>query len=132
MVAFAMGVGIVAGPVAVMVARVRRLVRAGFGHRELTDALRAELFHRREELAFLYGEGPSPLERVSRRVCYLALALSAGIVAALVRTPGLAARPFVPLVWLPAPPLAPPPAVVARGPPEPRTPPQSARRPRLW
>jgi len=68
---------IVAAPVAVMLARVRRLVRAGFGHRDLTDALRAELFHRREELAFLYGEGPSRLERASRRMCYLALALAA-------------------------------------------------------
>src|SRR3989440_1656629 len=113
--AFAVAVAIVAAPIAVMVARVRRLVRAGFGHRELTDALRAELFHRREELAFLYGEGPSRLERVSRRVCYLALALSAGVVAALVRTPPLVAGPFVPLVWGAAPLLALLAAVVARG-----------------
>src|SRR5207237_492420 len=83
---------IVAAPLAVMVARVRRLLQAGFGRRDLTDALRAELFHRREELAFLYGEGPSRLERVSRRVCYLALAISAGVVITLERTPALAAR----------------------------------------
>src|SRR5438874_13618637 len=115
MVAFAMGVAIVAGPVAVMVARVRRLVRAGFGHRELTDALRAELFHRREELAFLYGEGPSPLERASRRVCYLTLAICVGIVVAIVRTPALAARPLVPIVWAAATIVALLAAVVARG-----------------
>src|SRR5205823_2350171 len=66
---------IVATPITVMLARVRRLVRAGFGHRDLTEALRAELFHRREELAFLYGEGPSRLARVARRMCYLPLAV---------------------------------------------------------
>src|SRR2546430_9389838 len=106
---------IVAAPVAVMLARVRRLVRAGFGHRDLTDALRAELFHRREELAFLYGEGPSRLERASRGVCYLALAVAAGVVAAVERTPALAARPPVPIVWAAATTVAPPPAFWAPG-----------------
>ena len=130
--AFAMGVAIVAAPIVVMLARVRRLVRAGFGHRELTDALRAELFHRREELAFLYGEGPSRLERVSRRVCYLALALSAGVVAALLRTPPLAAGPFVPLVWGAATLVALFAAVVARGRTEHRTDPKGERRLRFW
>jgi len=130
--ALAMGVAIVAAPIVVMLARVRRLVRAGFGHRELTDALRAELFHRREELAFLYGEGPSRLERVSRRVCYTALALSAGVVAALLRTPPLAAGPFVPLVWGAATLLALFAAVVARGRTEHRTDPKGERRLRFW
>src|SRR5205823_9234202 len=123
---------IVAAPVAVMLARVRRLVRAGFGHRELTDALRAELFHRREELAFLYGEGPSRLERVSRRVCYLALAVSAGVVAALLRTPPLAAGRFVPLVWGAATLVALFAAVVARGRTEHRTDPKGERWLRFW
>ncbi len=123
---------IVAAPVAVMLARVRRLVRAGFGHRDLTDALRAELFHRREELAFLYGEGPSRLERASRRVCYLALAVAAGVVAAVERTPALAARPLVPLVWAAATVLALLAAVVARSRTEHRTDPKGERRLRFW
>ena len=101
-------------------------------YRELTDALRAELFHRREELAFLYGEGPSRLERVSRRVCYLALAVSAGVVAALLRTPPLAAGPFVPLVWGAATLVALFAAVVARGRTEHRTDPKGERRLRFW
>jgi len=123
---------IVAAPIAVMLARVRRLVRAGFGHRDLTDALRAELFHRREELAFLYGEGPSRLERVSRRVCYLTLAIAAGTVAAIARTPALAARPFVPMVWAAATIVALLAAVVARGRTEHRTDPKGERRLRFW
>jgi hypothetical protein len=125
-------VAIVAAPIALMVARVRRLVRAGFGHRDLTDALRAELLHRREELAFLYGPGPSRLERASRRLCYLALALSAGVVAALERTPALAARPLVPIVWTAAVLVALLSAVVARGRTEHRTEPRGERRLRFW
>jgi eukaryotic-like serine/threonine-protein kinase len=130
--ALAVAVALVAAPIAVMLARVRRLIRAGFGHRDLTDALRAELFHRREELAFLYGEGPSRLERVSRRVCYLALALSAGVVVALQRTPALATRTLVPLVWAAATLLALLAAVVARGRTEHRTDPKGERRLRFW
>src|SRR2546430_303997 len=122
---------IVAAPVAVMLARVRRLVRAGFGHRDLTDALRAELFHRREELAFLYGEGPSRLERASRRVCYLTLAICVGIVVAIVRTPALAARPLVPIVWAAATIVALLAPVVARGRTGHRTDPKTERRARV-
>ncbi|PYO81925.1 MAG: hypothetical protein DMD65_10560, partial [Gemmatimonadetes bacterium] len=55
---------IAALPLVVMVARVRRLLRAGFERRDLTGALREEFERRREELAFLYGEGPSGLEQV--------------------------------------------------------------------
>jgi serine/threonine-protein kinase len=73
---------ILALPFLVMLRRVRRLVGAGFGRRDLTEGLRTELSHRREELAFLYGDGPSRLERVSRYVCSLALGIAAGAVAA--------------------------------------------------
>jgi len=130
--AIAVAVAILAAPIAVMLARVRRLVRAGFGHRDLTDALRAELFHRREELAFLYGEGPSRLERASRRVCYLALAAAAGVVVALERTPALASLALVPMVWAAAAILALLAAVVARGRTEHRTAPKGERRLRFW
>ena len=128
----AVAVAIVAAPIAAMLARVRRLLRAGFGRRELTDALRAELFHRREELAFLYGEGPSRLERASRRLCYLALVVSVGVVVAVERTPALGARAFVPLVWAAATALALLAAVVARGRTEHRTDPKGERRLRFW
>ena len=98
----------------------------------MTDALRAELFHRREELAFLYGEGPSRLERVSRRVCYVALAISAGVVITLERTPALAARALVPMVWAAATVVALLAAVVARSRTEHRTDPKAERRLRFW
>src|SRR5438046_66454 len=45
---FAAAVAIVAGPLVVMVARVRRLLKAGYGQQDLIDALRTELSHRRE------------------------------------------------------------------------------------
>src|SRR5437899_5395967 len=83
-------VAIVAVPLVVMVARVRRLRKAGYGREDLIDALRAELSHRGEELAFLYGDGPSRLERASRLLCYVCVAAAAGIVAALERIPGVA------------------------------------------
>jgi hypothetical protein len=76
-------------PLAVMLGRVRRLLRAGHGQRDLTDTLRAELTHRREELSFLYGHGPSWLERVLRGVTYACVASAVGIVAAVLGVPDL-------------------------------------------
>jgi len=131
-VAIAVAVAIVATPLAVMLARVRRLLQAGYGRRDLTDGLRAELFHRREELAFLYGEGPSRLERVSRRTCYVALAVAAGVVAAVERTPALAGHTLVPMVWAAATALTLLAAVVARRRTEHRTDPKAERRLRFW
>src|SRR2546422_9489148 len=79
-----------------MVARVRRLLRAGFERRDLTGALREEFERRREELAFLYGEGPSGLEQVLRTLCYAALAAAAGLGGAADRWAGLGGAPPVP------------------------------------
>ena len=76
-------------PLAVTLGRVRRLLRAGYGRTDLTDALRAELTHRREELAFLYGHGPSRLERVLRGVTYACTATAIGIVGAVLDVPDL-------------------------------------------
>src|SRR5437763_1069508 len=57
-------------PSVLMLVRVRRLCAAGFDRDDLTDALSAELARHREELAFLYGDGPSRLERLLRRLAY--------------------------------------------------------------
>src|SRR5439155_2859222 len=81
----AVAAAIAAVPLVVMVARVRRLRKAGYGREDLVDALRAELSHRREELAFLYGDGPSRLERALRPLCYACVAAAGGLVAALER-----------------------------------------------
>src|SRR2546427_7418765 len=51
-----------------------RLRKAGYGQEELIDALRAELSHRREELAFLRSEEhTSELQSQSNLVCRLLL-----------------------------------------------------------
>src|SRR5207244_13049464 len=85
---FVVAVLITAVPLAVMIGRVRRLLQAGYGRRDLTDALRAELTHRREELAFLYGHGPSRLGRVLHGVTYTCLATAGGIARAVFGAPG--------------------------------------------
>ncbi|HVH67585.1 MAG TPA: serine/threonine-protein kinase [Gemmatimonadales bacterium] len=79
---------IVLVPVAITARRVRRLVKEGYRREDLVDALRAELAHRREELAFLYGDGPSRLERTLRRVAYVSVAAAGAVVGALERFPG--------------------------------------------
>src|SRR5439155_1726777 len=56
----------------------------------LTDALSAELARHREELAFLYGDGPSRLERLLRRLAYAGVCIAATAVATGLRAPGLA------------------------------------------
>jgi serine/threonine-protein kinase len=123
---------VVALPVLVMLRRVRRLVRAGFGRRDLTEGLRTELSHRREELAFLYGEGPSRLERVSRYVCYVALGVASGAVAVAERVPAFADGATVPVVGGSAAALAILAAVVARARTELRTDLKVRRRLRFW
>src|SRR4029077_339122 len=116
----------------VMVARVRRLRKAGHGREELVDALRAELSHRREELAFLYGKGPSRLERALRRVCYGCVAAAGGIVLALKQLPGLAGGVGLPPVFGAAIATALLAAVIARARTEHRTDPKAERRLRFW
>src|SRR6266568_193697 len=98
-------------PTVLMVLRVRRLRAAGFDRDDLTDALAAELVRHREELAFLYGEGPSRLERLLRRLAYAGVCLAATAVGV-----GLAL-------------LA---AVMARARTEHRTDPKRGRRLRFW
>ncbi len=50
-------------PILVSVARVRRLLAAGHQREELVAALAARQARRREELAFVYGLGPTSFER---------------------------------------------------------------------
>jgi len=119
-------------PLLVMVARVRRLRKAGHRREELVDALHAELSHRREELAFLYGKGPSRLERALRRVCYGCVAAAGGFVLALQQLPGLAGVVGLPTVFGVATATALLAAVIARARTEHRTDPKAERRLRFW
>src|SRR5439155_509106 len=96
------------------------------------EALPAELSHRGEELAFLYGDGPSRLERASRLLCYVCVAAAAGIVAALERIPGLAGVVGVPSAFAVVAGAALLAAVVARARTEHRTDPKAERRLRFW
>jgi serine/threonine-protein kinase len=123
---------IVALPLWVMLRRVRRLVRAGFGWRDLTEGLGTEVFHRREELAFLYGEGPSQLERVLRCVCYASLGVATGAVAAAEWVPAVTDGPLAPVVSGGAAALAIVAAVGARARAELRTDLKARRRLRFW
>ncbi len=125
-------VAIAAVPLAVMLARVRRLVRVGYRREDLVDALRAELAHRREELAFLYGDGPSRLERALRRLSYLSVAMAAAVVAALERVPAVADVVAAPWIFGIAAATALLAAVVARWRTEHRTDPKTERRLRFW
>ena len=123
---------IAALPLVVMVARVRRLLQAGFERRDLTGALREEFERRREELAFLYGEGPSGLEQVLRGLCYAALAAAAGLVGAADRWAVLGGSPLVPAAFFAALGTALLAAVGARWRTEHRTDPRAERRLRFW
>src|SRR6266571_1869214 len=123
---------IVALPVVVMVARVRRFLAAGFERDDLTHALREEFVRRREELAFLYGEGPSRLERVLRRLCYTALAAAIGIVAAAERSVVPWSAPLLPTLWGSTAAVALLAAMGARARTEHRTDPRAERRLRFW
>jgi len=128
----AAAVAIAALPVVVMVRRVRRLRKAGYGRADLVDALRGELAHRREELAFLYGEGRSPLERALRRLCYACVAATGGVVLAMERLPGLAGVVGVPTLLGVVAGTGLLAAIAARARTEHRTDPKAERRLRFW
>ncbi len=119
-------------PLSLMGSRVRRLMLAGFKRRDLVDAIEAELGRRREEIAFLYGAGPSRLERVLRRTAYAATLVAGTVVWVTVRRPELVpvgvSRPSL-AVAVGVALLA---AVGARWRTEHRTDPKRERRLRFW
>ena len=81
-------------PVAVAVSRVRGLLAAGHEREELVAALAARQARRREELAFVYGPGPTSFERSIGWLARLALVATIAAVAGLL---GIVEVP--PLVW---------------------------------
>src|SRR5438034_10420827 len=125
-------VAIVAVPLVVMVAGVRRLGQARYGQQDLSAAPRTDLPRRREELAFLYGNGQSRLERALRRLCYVCVAAAGGFVLALEQRPGLAGVVALPTLFGVATATALLAAVIARARTEHRTDPKAERRLRFW
>jgi len=111
---------------------VRRLRAAGFDRDDLTDALAAELARHREELAFLYGEGPSRVEGVLRTLTYAGLAVVGIAVAVALRAPQLAPPTVLLAAWGAGAGVALLAAVTARARTEHRTDLRRERRLRFW
>ncbi|HET7789926.1 MAG TPA: serine/threonine-protein kinase [Gemmatimonadales bacterium] len=130
--ALAMTAALALAPLALSVWRARRLIRAGHVHRDLTDALHEELVRRREELAFLYGDGPTPLERVFGAAAWTTLTAAIGILAAIDALPQVAEIPgvFGTLAATAATSFFA--ALLARSRTEHRTDPRAERRLRFW
>ena len=122
---------LLAGAVAFAVRRVRHLVTAGHNREELVAALEATLERRREELAFVYGENGSPLERLFRAVAYVGvLATAAAVLGLAAGAPELASS--FELSGGAAAGAALLAAVAARARTERRTDPRGERRLRFW
>ncbi len=64
-------------PIVVELVRVRRLLAAGHQRDDLVGALAARQARRREELAFVYGSGPTSFERSMGRLGGAALLAAA-------------------------------------------------------
>ncbi|HEV8266017.1 MAG TPA: serine/threonine-protein kinase [Gemmatimonadales bacterium] len=120
-------------PLAVAIARVRRLVAVGHRREDLVAALTAHRARRLEELAFVYGSGPTGVERVLQWLARLALAVAtvAGV--------GLTTVELPPQLTLLLPPVAAGAAgtallaaIAARSRTEQRTDPPGERRLRFW
>ncbi|HYT70299.1 MAG TPA: serine/threonine-protein kinase [Gemmatimonadales bacterium] len=124
--------GILLLPLAVMRSRVRRLLAAGFDRDDLTEALETELTRRREELAFLYGHGPSRLERVLQGIAAAALASAAAVAGAHAIAPQLAPAAAWLTAFAASEGVALLAAVAARARTEHRTDPRWERRLRFW
>ena len=127
-------VSAVVAPVVIGVVRVRRLLAAGHGHADLIAALAARQARRREELAFVYGSGPTSFERT---LGWLARAAVAAAVAAVAAESGtitvpLALVPLLPAIALGGAVTALLAAVLARARTEHRTDPIGERSFRFW
>ncbi len=70
--------GLTLVPAGILLGRVRRLLKAGFGQDAVVAALKAETERTREEGAFQFGRGPSRYERVVRLVSAAGLTIAAG------------------------------------------------------
>jgi serine/threonine-protein kinase len=80
--------GLVAVPMAVVVTKVRRLMKAGFGQEELVVAFKVEIDRSHEEGAFEFGHGPSLYERIVRVVAGAGLGVAGISGLALALIPG--------------------------------------------
>jgi serine/threonine-protein kinase len=121
-------------PVVVAIVRVRRLLAAGHRREELVAALAARQARRREELAFLYGPGPTSFERGIgwlARVALLAAITGVGGMLGVVHVP-LELEPLLPLLTAGGSATAFLAAIVARARTEQRTDPLGERSLRFW
>ena len=121
-------------PAVVAIARVRRLIAAGHRREDLIAALAARQGRRREELAFVYGNGPTSFERSIAWVARASLLVTAVAVAAgvgVVVVPGLLV-PLLPAIALGGAATALLASVVARARTEQRTDPLGERSLRFW
>src|SRR5256885_2053931 len=119
-------------PLGYMVRRVRRLFAAGYEQEDLVEVLEAAVARRREELAFLYGNGPSRFERTMRRLSYTALAAAAAGVGLHLLEPALLSDASLFALFGVSALAALLAAIVARARTEHRTDPKAERRLRFW
>ncbi len=72
----------VSAPLISVVRRLRRVIKTGFGHYDITQGFRDDLASRKEELRYIYGDDYERSHRILRRVAYGALGVSAVSLAA--------------------------------------------------
>ena len=129
------GLGVaLALPVVVAAARVRRLIAAGQQRDALVAALAARQARRREELAFVYGNGPTSFELSIGWLARMALLVTMAAVAGtlgLIDLPALV-EPLVPSIITTGAATALLAAIVARARTEQRTDPLGERSLRFW
>jgi len=121
-------------PVLVTVARVRRLLAAGHQREELVAALAARQARRREELAFVYGTGPTSFERSMgwlARLAFLTTIAGVGGVMDFIDVPPVVG-PFLPSVVTIGAATTLLAAILARSRTEKRTDPVGERALRFW
>ena len=121
-------------PVVVAIVRVRRLLAGGHQRDELVAALADRQARRREELAFVYGSGPSSFERSFGWLARLALLAPLAVVGAilgLIDLP-LPLAPVLPSIFTVGATIALLAAALARARTEQRTDPLGERSLRFW
>jgi len=124
----------IAAPAVVAIVRVRRLLAAGHHRADLVAALAERQARRREELAFVYGSGPTSFERAIgwvARVALLVATTGVACAAGVISVPGLL-EPLLPSMAIGGAATALLAGVVARARTEQRTDPLGERSLRFW
>ena len=95
--AIVVGAFTIVAPAAILVSRLRQLLRHGYGANDIATALRTSFDRRREEFQYEFGANPGTREKLFRALRVAGLGIAGGAVAAAAMGVHIPGVPFAPI-----------------------------------